>query len=1145
MEKAEADRRQATIIFADISGFTEMSEKLDPEEVTTIMGDCYAVLGAVVSDYGGIVDKYIGDCVMALFGAPRALENGPQKAIAAGLKMLAEIETFNQRHKLAKPLGLHIGVNTGEVLSGELGSKEKRDFTVMGDAVNLASRLKDISGPGRILVGPQTWRYARESFRFKQMRPIGVKGKEDLVQAYEVVGPMACEAGTSASRMIQSTLVGRERELATIVARVSELLGGAGSVITIVGEAGIGKSRLTAELRAQDCMKGLTFLEGHAIGVGRNLCYHPIIDILKSWSGITEDDPEGVAFEKLDSAIHAIDPEDADEAVPFVGALMGYRPSARYAGFLDGVKEESIGKLIVKHSRDIIARASSFRPILFVLEDMHWADDSSFEFLRGIIGLSSTHPVMFLCTWRPGYAETTERFRTFLAESMDGRLLDIELHPLEERRSVELTRNLLREAEVPQKVIAKIVEKSGGNPFFIEETIRSFIDMGTMDPEKSGPSVAQQLESIEIPNSIDAVIMARIDRLDEAMRQLLRIAAVIGRSFFFRVLARVCSDEFELGTCIEHLEELQILRHRVRLDEIEFLFKHVLVQETIYRSILLRNRKEIHLSVAEAIEELFAGRIGEFCGVLAYHYMQAEEFDKAEKFLEMAGKAAMDSAASSEALVFFQQALDVYTRKNGKDAAPEKLAQFERIIGKAYQNKGLMQKAIEHYDAALDHYGIRRRNRVAKAVAAAVGFLAILRFLYLPALRSKKRSTEREIEIIGIMNDREWAVANVDSTDFFLSGFNAARWLLLRDPFNIPSGTDLLCIISQLLSVTGLSFPLANKIIDLVGPNLKSDSDRSVFMDAENFLNLLSGRLECRYDEELVDAFVRRGDFSRCSLYLTFRGICAICGGDFAEARTIAAKTRVIAEAYEDEGSLTKYLENLVLCDHVRGIGSPTLENEESLIAAATRIGEEAVLKIFLAYKADAIMARGDIRDAKPVIDELATLMAKDRIPLPLQALPPLMSMLSYNIYRYVRAQSADERSKLLKETRPILKGIRRYGPKYAFRYPEALRLAGIFEWLTGRQRKAFALWNEGLRIGRELDLKPELGRIGFEVAKRLSSPECRRTIHGMLPAESYAKASRDLFSEIGLDDDLRELEAWESVYNTPAKPAGRSRARP
>jgi class 3 adenylate cyclase len=204
MDKRESERRQATILFADISGFTAMSEELDPEEVTTIVADCFAVLGATVADYGGVVDKYMGDCVMALFGAPKALENAPQKAIAAALKMLDEVEIFNQRHALAKPLGMHIGVNTGEVLSGELGSKEKRDFTVMGDAVNVASRLKDLSGPGHILVGPQTWRYARESFRFKPLRPVAVKGKEDLVQVYEVVGPAGSESEATASRMIQS-----------------------------------------------------------------------------------------------------------------------------------------------------------------------------------------------------------------------------------------------------------------------------------------------------------------------------------------------------------------------------------------------------------------------------------------------------------------------------------------------------------------------------------------------------------------------------------------------------------------------------------------------------------------------------------------------------------------------------------------------------------------------------------------------------------------------------------------------------------------------------------------------------------------------------------------------------------------------------
>ncbi len=1138
MDWGESERRQATILFADISGFTAMADKLDPEEVTMVVSDCFAELGAVVADYGGVVDKYMGDCVMALFGAPRALENAPQQAIAAAITMLERVETFNHRRALAEPLAMHIGVNTGEVLSGELGPKEKRDFTVMGDAVNLASRLKDLSEPGRILVGPQTWRYARESFRFRPLRPVPIKGKEDVVQVYEVVGRAGSEVEATASRMIQSPLVGRDREFGAIERKVSELLEGSGSVVNLIGEAGIGKSRLCAELRAKEHVKRLTMLEGRAIAVGRNLSHYPIIGLLKSWASIADDDSEETSFVKLESAIRAIAPRHADEAVPYVATLMGYRPSARYQGHLDGVKGESLGKLIVKHARDVVAAASAFRPILFVFEDLQWADESTFEFLQGLVGLTESHPIMFLYVWRPGYADTTERFRRFLVDNLPGRLLNIELSPLDERRSSELARNLLRNTGVPERGINRVVEKSGGNPFFIEETIRSFIDVGAMDSVRGARAATTDLASIEIPNSIDAVIMSRIDRLEEEMRELLRVASVIGRSFFFSVLAQVCRGRTDLGSCIEKLEVMEIIRQRVRMNEIELLFKHVLVQETIYRSILLRSRREIHLSVARAIEKLFASRLAEFYGVLAYHYTQAEEPDKAEEYLEKAGNAALHSAASSEALVFFQQALAIYKKKAGKDASPVRLAQFERTIGKAFQNKGHMQKAVEHYDTALEYCGVRRKGSAGKAIEAVLGYLSVLRFLYLPATRSKKPPTEREVEVIRIMVDREWAVSNVDSTEFFLSGFPPVRRLLSRDPFCVQSGLSLLCIISQLLSVTGLSFRLANKILDFVGPNLKSELDRSVFRDAEQFLCLLSGTRHCRYDEELVSAFVRQGDFARANLYLAFCGICSLSRGDFAEAGQIAERARQIFEEYEDGGSYTKYLENLILRDHVTRTISLTLENAEALITAATSIGEQTLLKLFVTYKADALMLGGKMREAAAVVGEISALITKDRIPLPLQVLPPLMSILSYHTWRYVSACTAAERAQILREARPVLRGIRRYGPKYVYRYPEALRFAGTFHWLAGKHRKAFRLWQEGLAIGIRLGLKPEVGRIDFEVAKGLASAQSKRKTLDKLPSAEYARAARELFAETGLSVDLKELEDWQQSL---AAPSGRS----
>ena len=225
----------------------------------------------------------------------------------------------------------------------------------------------------------------------------------------------------------------------------------------------------------------------------------------------------------------------------------------------------------------------------------------------------------------------------------------------------------------------------------------------------------------------------------------------------------------------------------------------------------------------------------------------------------------------------------------------------------------------------------------------------------------------------------------------------------------------------------------------------------------------------------------------------------------------MAAKALEIAGEYEDEGSLTKYLENLILCDHVKRTASDATGNEDALIAAVERVGEQTLLKLFAAYKADALMLRGDMEAAAPVVDEIEELVAKDRIPLPLQVLPPLMSIVSYNTWRYVSANSAGERARILKETRPVLKKIRGYGPKYMFRYAEALRLSGTFQWLAGKQRAALALWKEGLTVGKRLGLKPELGRINFEVAKRLSSPESKSRTLDALPVEAYARTAREL----------------------------------
>ena len=536
MEKSakKSERRQATILFADISGFTDMSEKLDPEEVSAIMSDLFSLFGSIIADHGGIIDKFIGDCVMALFGVPKAIEGAPQKAVSTALRMREEIIIFNQQKNLDIPLSVHIGINSGEVLSGEIGSTEKKDFTVMGDAVNLAARLEELSKTGQILVGPLTYRYSRTMFRFTPLRPINLKGKSQAVQVYEVVGEagdgQTDEAGSD--RLIQSELVGRRQELTMLQDQASDLLKGSGSIVNVIGEAGLGKSRLCAEFTASGIMDKVTLLEGIALSVGRTLSYYPIIGILKTWASIAEEDSEEKALYKLKASIMTIAPDQAEEIFPYIAILMGYKLPEKYGDHIEGVSGESLGKIIAKNMKDLIVKAGEFKPIIFMLEDMHWVDESTIEILLSLTGLIKKSPVMFVLVYRPGYEETSERLHGLLLNSFPDRCVDIELTALDSSESETLSLNLLRGGGFPEHITRQIITRSEGNPFFIEEVIRSFIDTGVIKAGKHGFIIQDGIDRVNIPNSINEVIMARIDRLDEETGEILRSASVIGRAFF-------------------------------------------------------------------------------------------------------------------------------------------------------------------------------------------------------------------------------------------------------------------------------------------------------------------------------------------------------------------------------------------------------------------------------------------------------------------------------------------------------------------------------------------------------------------------------------------------------------------------------------
>ena len=301
----ESELKQATVLFADISGFTSMSEKMNPEEVTNIMNDCFKMMGNIIEHYEGRIDKFIGDCVMATFGVPNAIENAPNKATNAAIEMRNKLYQFNKDKHLQIPLDIHIGINSGRVLAGEVGSDQKKEYTVMGDAVNLASRLEDTSRTGQILVGPSTYQATKDDFDYNELKAIKLKGKEKPVPVFELATKKEkMHRRLTPDRMIQSEMVGRQSEIDQLVLQVQRMINNDGSIVSIIGEAGLGKSRLIAEVKDRKLLAGAVVLEGRALSIGRNLNFYPIIEILKSLAGIAEDDTETVAATKLENTVN-------------------------------------------------------------------------------------------------------------------------------------------------------------------------------------------------------------------------------------------------------------------------------------------------------------------------------------------------------------------------------------------------------------------------------------------------------------------------------------------------------------------------------------------------------------------------------------------------------------------------------------------------------------------------------------------------------------------------------------------------------------------------------------------------------------------------------------------------------------------------
>ncbi len=701
----EGERKQVTVLFCDIADSTTIAERVGADAMHRLLNRFFDLALAEVHRYEGTINQFLGDGFMALFGAPVAHEDHARRAALAALGIQRAV---NERQAdlagAAGSLAVRMGMNTGPVVVGRIGDNLRMDYTAVGDTTNLAARLQQLATPGAVLVSAATCRLMDPYADCEMLGRRTVKGRAEPVTVYRLVGARTRGApARRALRPIGSPLVGRDTEQATLAGCLARLAEGQGGVVGLLGEAGLGKSRLMTEVSRTAADGSLLWLEGRSLSFGRTLSYWPFLEILRRWAGITEEDGEAEGARKLERAVRALFPDEVADVLPYLATLLALpvAPELEHrVRYLDG---QAMGRQVFRSIRRLFECLARQRPLVLVFEDLHWADASSTELIEHLMPLVETSPLLLCGIGRPERESPATRLRQLARTGYASRYTEVVLGPLAPAPSAVLLDNLLMTSAVPARLQELILRKTEGNPFFVEEVIRALVADGILvwDDGTEQWQLARGTDQVTLPDTLQGVIMARVDRLDEDVKQLLKVASVIGRSFFYRVLRALTEAGRELDRSLDELQQLELVREKRRLPELEYFSKHALVQEATYNSILAERRRQLHRRVGECIESLFAERLEDFYGVLAYHYALAEEWPKAQDYLFKAGDHAGRVAADAEALAHYQEAIRTYERVFGNRWDPVQRAILERKIGEALFRRGEHDQALEWLSRSL------------------------------------------------------------------------------------------------------------------------------------------------------------------------------------------------------------------------------------------------------------------------------------------------------------------------------------------------------------------------------------------------------------------------------------------------------------
>ena len=1089
----EGERKTVTVMFCDIVNSTTVAVGIGPNAMHRLLDNFFEAALGEVHRYEGTINQFLGDGFMALFGAPLAHEDHARRALMAALSIRDAVSKTVSDGAIAAPLALRIGMNSGSVVVGKIGDNLRMDYTAVGDTTNVAARLQHEAKPGEILISDDVYRVVEPFFVFKKLGLRQLKGRPEPVLIYLATGARAVRSHRPDAPR-PTLVVGRQIERDAIEESLDRLQSGLGGVLNIVGEAGLGKSRLLIDGRVSAERRRLRWAQGSCVSFGQTFPYLPFAQALRGCFLIDDADSNADALHKLRGGMQHLFAEMAEEQLlPYLSALLGLPILSHHADRLRALDSLSMRHQIFRASLMLFSRYAMEWPLALVFDDWHWADISSGEMLSHLMPLSDRVPLLFIIANRPGRSSNAASFTQAVRSQEPSlkRLRTLVLGPLPQEQCSQLLVHLLDGANLPSHVRSMLLRRSDGNPFYLGELLKALIGARGIELDVwTGDWLAtESYASVRLPETIEGVIQARIDQLDDSFKQVLKIASVIGRRFLYRLLQPIVNDQTALDAALAKLQQLDLIHQGALVPELEYVFAQPLIQQATYDSILEERLQQTHLQVAHGIEQLFAERLEEFHTVLAYHYARAQEWGPAEDYLLMAADQADRLAADEEALMLYEAAIKASELSRVEELDPLRRAQLDRKLGDAHFRAGRHEPALSAYMNALNRLGVnvpRRRWRVGVTIVAALCGQALQRHLQW-----------RTAADAGLLQPRAMLGAEIWQAMAFIhflldplrSAYDFVRieWLTRRHREVQP---HIVCLGQLGMTLTALGFYRMATPYLLEARELAAQyGDKLTCARANHFyavyLHHVGHWVEAvKFGERAVELCWSTGNLRAWAAFVANVALYLYALGDSRWMALVEKLAQVAGETADRQAAAWAIAAVAMACEH-RG------EYEQSLVAAqraceiAASVPDQRTLSVALGQRSVAFRRLGEVEHAKECSDKAVALIVRYR--------------LSGTWCTRTLVDAADLHLLLLEtkgdkyrqSARVAVNALRRHGRRVRDEGAvEAHRVTGTYAWLCGKPGRAIASWSRGFNEARTLGATHAKARIMVERGGRTRSRE-------------------------------------------------------